>query len=347
MLKKLFLHVGPHKTASTSLQELFADNRERLMSSGILYPLADSEHRGQHWPIVRDLATDEELSEIDYFGGEMSLEQIQNEIQTTGLETLLMSSEAFANRNVNWILRLVDALEPTEVELLFSLREPSTWVESIQAQKLNSNLWEHAHSEDFLDHLLTEGLPLIYSRIAEALESDSVQLTLIHMENGRGLSIEKNYSMALGLDFDLPETTPLNARLKPCVLKLLGAFHQILESNKLDSRLVGHFMHYLIPQVSEILGGHRCSIDCLEEISESKSAKVVSGVLQWQAELEVLSSRVIGMPEPCNAVGKRSLALVPEPSDADFARVLKQFPKAYKDLMVVAIRIWDELQLLK
>lgn len=45
-MKKLYLHIGPHKTGSTYIQKTFFENREKLASAGLLYP---DENIGPQW----------------------------------------------------------------------------------------------------------------------------------------------------------------------------------------------------------------------------------------------------------------------------------------------------------
>ena len=42
-MRRCILHIGTHKTGSTSLQRFFAANRRRLMRAGILYPISGAE----------------------------------------------------------------------------------------------------------------------------------------------------------------------------------------------------------------------------------------------------------------------------------------------------------------
>ncbi|MCW2307247.1 hypothetical protein [Rhodobium gokarnense] len=53
-MRRCIIHVGTHKTGSTSLQRFFAANGRRLMRAGILYPLAGGE--AAHHNLFRDAA---------------------------------------------------------------------------------------------------------------------------------------------------------------------------------------------------------------------------------------------------------------------------------------------------
>jgi hypothetical protein len=39
MIKKIFVHIGVHKTGSTSIQQMLGRNREILIKHGFLYPV--------------------------------------------------------------------------------------------------------------------------------------------------------------------------------------------------------------------------------------------------------------------------------------------------------------------
>jgi hypothetical protein len=52
---KLILHIGTHKTGTTSLQAWLANNREALAANGVSYPHATVAHGSGHHRL-KDLA---------------------------------------------------------------------------------------------------------------------------------------------------------------------------------------------------------------------------------------------------------------------------------------------------
>ncbi|MHB8232145.1 MAG: hypothetical protein ACYDDB_04520 [bacterium] len=77
MKKKLFLHIGTHKTGTTALQSLLATNDRLLSNSGVLFPSAGriGKYSGHH-NIAREL--NDEVSFKEKYG---TLERLCREIK--------------------------------------------------------------------------------------------------------------------------------------------------------------------------------------------------------------------------------------------------------------------------
>lgn len=86
---RLAIHVGPHKTGSTSVQRAIVESRERLAAEGVWYPPSLPEAR---WPEQHAdawlLVTRGRRAEFDAWLGEARAEAIRR-----GCDTLLLSSE--------------------------------------------------------------------------------------------------------------------------------------------------------------------------------------------------------------------------------------------------------------
>ena len=127
MAKRLFLHIGTMKAATTYLQSLFDVNRERLAEQGVLWqssqlnqeaildfqgsPMASPTHAGS-WPRLRD--------EVRAADGDV-----------------LMSMELLARLPPRRIRRLVEALDAEELHVILTARDlmrvaPSAWQETTQ-----------------------------------------------------------------------------------------------------------------------------------------------------------------------------------------------------------------------
>ena len=88
---RLAIHVGPHKTGSTSVQRALTAARETLAAAGVWYPpsLAGAAWPEQHadaWLLLRD----ERLADFDAW-----LASCRDEAAKRGCNTLLLSSENF------------------------------------------------------------------------------------------------------------------------------------------------------------------------------------------------------------------------------------------------------------
>jgi hypothetical protein len=95
---KLIVHVGPHKTATTAIQEMLSHNRRVLQSAGICYPVSLTRRAGQHelpwsfqgWNLRLLGATQSDVSPTTI------LESYLEEATAIRAHTLLLSSEDFS-----------------------------------------------------------------------------------------------------------------------------------------------------------------------------------------------------------------------------------------------------------
>jgi hypothetical protein len=102
---RLFLHIGVHKTGSTSLQVRFSGNPDTLKRHGILYPLGRfKQHPHQHSELV-GLATEAKADEL------MSLLRgVHDEAVASGCHTVVLSGEDISLLPQKRIELLRDAL---------------------------------------------------------------------------------------------------------------------------------------------------------------------------------------------------------------------------------------------
>jgi hypothetical protein len=70
-MRRCYIHIGTHKTGTTSIQRLLARNSATLLERGFLYPESgrmDEAHPGHHniaWQVTRDRRFDKRLGTID------------------------------------------------------------------------------------------------------------------------------------------------------------------------------------------------------------------------------------------------------------------------------------------
>ncbi len=87
--KVCLLHVGTHKTGTTSFQTLCATHRVQLLEAGILYPEATSRSREPgHHNLAAELGGYQDL--IPEYG---TLDHLIDEVRTIGPDKVLISSE--------------------------------------------------------------------------------------------------------------------------------------------------------------------------------------------------------------------------------------------------------------
>lgn len=125
--KKLILHVGPHKTASTLFQKELIKFREALKQSGIIYPKTGIEIFGHHG-LAKALRSPNDEKQIFK----------DLEAETKEYPVIVLSSEIFSVLQLDQMSRLADIFEGAQVEVIYYVRRshgmlPSLWQELIKA----------------------------------------------------------------------------------------------------------------------------------------------------------------------------------------------------------------------
>lgn len=133
---RLVIHIGPHKTGTTALQQWLTNNERALERSGWSYP---PEGRGPEPPYDRhdDLA----LNATEYFAGDG--------VRGTAMKTLrqrvasgnvVLSCESWSMATAASLVELTQALGAPRAEIVFVERDPLERIRSVWAERVKSGL---------------------------------------------------------------------------------------------------------------------------------------------------------------------------------------------------------------
>jgi hypothetical protein len=132
MARSVYLHIGLPKTATTYLQTICWAARDQMRADGVLLP--GRERRDHLWAsrMVRDDARAARRSERE----RTAWDRLRAELADWS-GTGLVSHEFFAAASADQARRMVAALEPAEVHLVVTAREPlglltASWQESLK-----------------------------------------------------------------------------------------------------------------------------------------------------------------------------------------------------------------------
>jgi hypothetical protein len=152
-LIKLFLHIGTHKTGSTSLQNRLHTSREALLKHGILYPetgLSGTAHHELAWKAglgARDW-------DPDYLS--RSFRAIATEAEQLGVDTVVLSSEEFSS--VRKVKAFQELSELFDVRVVAYLRKQDRYLESTYNQhvrmydkRFSGSVYQFALAFNFYD----------------------------------------------------------------------------------------------------------------------------------------------------------------------------------------------------
>lgn len=129
MRKKLYLHIGSHKTATTYLQSSFAKNANLLADLGILYPKSGQAYQA-HFVLTGELRDESRIATP--LESLPSWAALLEEIAASSLPACLLSSEDFG-----WGVdpsRLSILAEKFDICVIFYLRSPEGHLESFYNQ---------------------------------------------------------------------------------------------------------------------------------------------------------------------------------------------------------------------
>lgn len=188
-MAKVVLHIGTHKTATTTIQDMFAHNAKLLAAHGLIYPRIG--RATGHHGLVMDWNKLPKIYELS--GG--SLANLHQIAQThgDGDHTVFLSSEEFSRgaeaARVDFAA-VRDALERfDEIEIVCVLREQWQFVQSIylEVSKTSIPLRPPVFVETVLRDDMVEGLwtdyNLIYDHLLTAFQPS--QITLLDYDTCR------------------------------------------------------------------------------------------------------------------------------------------------------------------
>ena len=125
------LHVGPHKTGTTSIQDAFYGSRPRLLEHGVHYLGGTRDLR----PVLLELLDHDRAGRTD---GPESWQQLLAEADRTSAHTTVLSSELLCVAGDRLRGRLVADFVGDDGEVVITLRSlgaimPSQWQQAVQA----------------------------------------------------------------------------------------------------------------------------------------------------------------------------------------------------------------------
>jgi hypothetical protein len=127
------LHVGPHKTATTWLQQNFHHNIKALEKAGWYYPQTGERVRVAH----HDLSDDPDDILDPKSRKVRELKAIARKSHDKGLNVLL-SSEGFRNWKPQQLKALQAIMAPHEMRIVYCLRDPASLLYSFWAQQIKT-----------------------------------------------------------------------------------------------------------------------------------------------------------------------------------------------------------------
>ncbi|MBX3496694.1 MAG: hypothetical protein KF769_10665 [Parvibaculum sp.] len=138
MRQKLFIHIGPHKTGTSSLQRFLFDNRRELLKLGVCYPTAHLDgYRAQH-RFAFAVRQKSDPGDRQVPSRETEIGPIISEIKSSGADAAIISSEAFFVTAEPDIRFLQEQLRDFETVIVFYARRQDEGYVSTYTQRAKS-----------------------------------------------------------------------------------------------------------------------------------------------------------------------------------------------------------------
>lgn len=120
---KLFIHIGAHKTGTTSIQMAMEDSGEALAEAGFVYPRCSWYHHAQHrLAFALKAMRDPAAGDTPEF--ETELAGLKRALGEATAAAALISSEEFFSLKEDAVARLAQGLREYEVEIVAFVRRP-------------------------------------------------------------------------------------------------------------------------------------------------------------------------------------------------------------------------------
>lgn len=153
MKKKLYLHIGLHKTGTSSIQSFLTNNSEVLKKNGILYPASIrlwENHNMLAWHYIeRDLFRNYDPSPVIKDGPEKVWENLFEEICSSTADTIILSSEDFCL--IKNPALLAEKFRCFETYVIIFLRRQDRYYQSLYSQDVCGNMFQSTDTfEEFL-----------------------------------------------------------------------------------------------------------------------------------------------------------------------------------------------------
>ena len=135
-MKKIYIHIGLHKTGSTSLQSFLFKNENRFLDYGYLYPNQGRSfsrrcHHNLAWQAIKDKKYSEKLG---------SFQALCEEIESKkNISNVIISSEDFCKATLDEIKYIRSELGCYNIKIFVYLKRQDLRVQSVYSQMVKSS----------------------------------------------------------------------------------------------------------------------------------------------------------------------------------------------------------------
>ena len=221
--RRLVLHIGTHKTASTSIQEMLGRLSQELTEEDILIPSSGSRILGSHHHLAWDCFGDGRFDSL--FGG---MDSLRDEISGSDAPLIVVSSETFTARPgqkrqehaIESLRRLGNELN-LELQVIAYVRPQWTYLDSLYTQQVKMG-FHSLHFDEFVSTNLNKSR-FDYNVVFSTWKSHFPNLTIRVFEKGRlPGGVLEDFMSFLGIAHAMEKPVPmLNRRIGAVQLEVI------------------------------------------------------------------------------------------------------------------------------
>jgi hypothetical protein len=221
-MKTIYLHIGTHKTGTTSIQHFLASNRVLLQDVGVSYPnvrIVEKAHHVLAGQLIHDAGLTifnktGEIADIDTIDMD-SWHELKQHIERTDYQHIVISSEEFEWLTVPSIIPELIG-EEFHFKIIVFVRRQDQYLESIYQQFIKDSATRLSLPiEDWCRNVLNNkryhDYSILVDRWGEVFGDDS--LHVINFDDAVRDGIERTFLSVIGIDreaaenFKVPEKT--------------------------------------------------------------------------------------------------------------------------------------------
>jgi hypothetical protein len=238
-MTEAILHVGVHKTGTTSIQRVFARYRPELKAQGFLYPSFSQNHYDIHSAFAsepfkavmvraRGLKTDDELQELR----DRVLGSVEDEVRANPDLRLLICAEDLSALDREGQIRLqawLSSIGVDQITIHMYVREPISFWESLIQQSIKGG-----HQIDFTREAEVLSRLRTYEPALEAYAGtfgrDNIRVHLFAPERLAGGDVVVDFAGRIGLNIDGMELVRANESLSRDAMLFLNGMNGRIET---------------------------------------------------------------------------------------------------------------------
>ncbi|GIT91421.1 hypothetical protein JANAI62_18780 [Jannaschia pagri] len=325
-MSRLILHIGTHKTATTSIQKYLNRNRDVLAERGIFYPsydLIDHPVHYAHQAAVNafsnqndDMTRDQAIAffaavrarRADHDITILSAEPLYRHLDQAPAQPMPQDPEVYWARRRSYITQIAEQVGGAEVVVVF--REQADYAHSLYQEHVKSTRYHHnmqVFRQRFWFHFDFLGQAKAWDAVFPGLRA----LSYAHLCRGAG--VEENFAAAL--DLNLPEGLPTAGRqnegMLPDLVVLKRLLHHTCHSRD-DIRRRMDQLDHAIRQHPDLLGMLRART----LYRDAKGRRAFHSRFA-AANAELTQTYITNVPE-----GEEAFPLRPLPNDIKWGEVM-------------------------